>query len=147
MRPPLSVGQIAHENLGRQHAEAGSEASFGYVFAGVFAVIALWPLRHALAPHWWALAVAAALAIVARLAPAVLWPANVVWFQLGLLLGRIVNPVVMSVLFFFVITPSGLLARSLGKDILNLRFDRSAPSYWIVREPPGPKPDSMKQQF
>jgi hypothetical protein len=136
-----------HESFELPAVEAGSEASFGYVVAGAFAVIALLPLRHALAPHWWALAVAAALALVARCAPAVLRPANIVWFRLGLMLSRILNPMVISMLFFVLITPAGIIARQLGKDFLKLKFDRSTPSYWIVRDPPGPKPDSMNRQF
>jgi hypothetical protein len=136
-----------HESFDHPPVEAGSEASFGYVVAGAFAIIALLPLRHALAPHWWALAVAAALALVARFGPAVLRPANIVWFRLGTMLDRMLNPVVISVLFFVLITPAGIIARWLGKDFLKLTFDRSTPSYWISRDPPGPKPDSMNRQF
>lgn len=137
-----------HEDLGRQDApKAGSNRSFGLVFAAVFTVIALWPLVSAAEPRWWALAVAAVFAIVAVLRPQVLAPLNMVWYRFGLLLHTIVNPVVMAVLFYAVVTPTGLLMRAFGKDPLRLRREPNAKSYWIERQPPGPAPDTMRHQF
>ncbi len=66
---------------------------------------------------------------------------------MGLLLHGIVNPVVMGLLFFLVLTPFGLGLRLLGKDPLHRHFDRMAGSYWIRRSPPGPPPGTMTQQF
>jgi hypothetical protein len=83
---------------------------------------------------------------------ALLWtaplrPLNRAWLKLGLLLSKIVSPVVMMVLFYATVTPVGVLMRWAGKDPLRLRRDAAATSYWIPREPPGPAPNSMKQQF
>ncbi|MDP6390627.1 MAG: SxtJ family membrane protein [Alphaproteobacteria bacterium] len=137
-----------HEDLARHHAvETSSDRSFGLVFAAVFAVIGLWPLVDGGAPRWWAIGVAAAVAAAAALRPAVLAPLNRLWTRFGLLLHRIVNPLVMGLLFFLVVTPTGLLMRLFGKDLLRLRRDAAAASYWIERDPPGPAPDTMKNQF
>jgi hypothetical protein len=85
--------------------------------------------------------------MVAWLSPAALAPLNRVWTRFGLLLHRIVSPVVLGVMFFVVVTPMGLIMRALGKDPLRLRFDRDARSYWIDRRPPGPAPDTLNNQF
>jgi hypothetical protein len=93
------------------------------------------------------LGLAAAFAAVAWMRPAWLRRANDLWIKLGLLMGRIVNPIVLGLLFYLVITPFGLGARLFGKDLLRLRLDRTAKSYWIERTPPGPAPETMRQQF
>ncbi len=74
-------------------------------------------------------------------------PLNRLWTRFGMLLHRIVNPVVLGVLFFLVITPVGLLRRLVSRDPLTLRLDKTRASYWVVRETAGPPPGSMKQQF
>ncbi len=79
--------------------------------------------------------------------PKLLAPLNHLWFKFGLLLHKIVNPVVLAIMFFLVITPIGLLMRALGKDPLRLRLDKAATSYWIDRTPPGPSPDTLGDQF
>jgi hypothetical protein len=84
---------------------------------------------------------------VALLWPAVLAPLNRIWTRFGLLLHRIVSPVVLGVMFFGVVTPMGLVMRALGKDPLRLRFDPAARTYWIERRPPGPAPDTLNNQF
>ena len=125
----------------------GSERSFGFVFTVVFVAVGLYPLLAEAAPRWWALGVAAALAGIALLVPKLLGPPNRLWYRFGLLLQRIVHPVILAVVYFAVVTPTGLVMRALGKDPLRLQFDPSAASYWILRQPPGPAPDSMKYQF
>ena len=95
----------------------------------------------------WLLAAAAMFAIAALAAPAVLHPLNVAWHRIGLVLHKISSPIIMGLLFFLVITPIGLLMRALGKDMLRLRVDLEAQSYWIRRDPPGPSGASMKEQF
>lgn len=139
---------MAHEDLSRQeHVEGSSNRSFGLVFAAVFAIIALWPLLDRAAPRAWALGVSAAFVVAAWLVPGVLaWP-NRQWMKLGLLLGRIVSPVALGILFYGVFAPMGLVMRLAGKDPLRTRRDGGAPSYWIERRPPGPPPDSMTNQF
>ena len=79
--------------------------------------------------------------------PRALAPANRAWHRLGLLLHRVMTPVVMSVIFFATVTPMAVFMRLFGKDPLRLKREPEASSYWIPREPPGPEPDSMKNQF
>jgi hypothetical protein len=126
----------------------GGDRAFGGVFTAVFLVVALWPLTGADgAVRWWALAVSGVLAGVSLLRPRLLHPLNRVWFRFGLLLHKVVSPLVMSTLFFVVITPVGLLMRGFGTDPLRRRFDAQATTYWILRAPPGPDPDSLRDQF
>ena len=146
--PSMSERDSMHEDLARDHeVKTSSDRSFGLVFTAVFAAIGMWPLVDGGAARWWAIGVAAAVATVAILRPAALAPFNRLWTRLGLLLHRIVNPLIMGLLFFFVVTPTGLLLRLFGKDLLRLRRDAAAASYWIERDPPGPAPDTMKNQF
>ena len=126
---------------------AGSDRSFGLVFAAFFAIVALLPAIHGAPLHWWALGLAAGFAIVAFIAPRVLHPLNRAWLALGLLLHHVVNPAIMAVMFFGAILPMALLLRALGKDLLRLKRDPQAASYWIPREPPAPAPGSMSKQF
>ena len=138
----------SHEDFSRESAvKTSSDRSFGFVFAVVFALIALWPLLDDAAPRWWALWVAGGFILLALAAPQLLAPANRLWTRFGLLLGRVVNPLVMGLLFFLVVTPTGLLMRAFGKDPLRLKWDHEAKSYWIERSPPGPAPDGMPRQF
>lgn len=126
-------------------ARMGSERSFGLVFAGVFLIVALWPLTHAAGPRWWALAIAAALAGVAVFVPAVLGPLNILWFRFGMLLGRMVGPIVMALIFFISVTPTGLVFRLRRKDLLALDRDSTARSYWATRDES--VVGSMRNQF
>ncbi|MBC7952290.1 MAG: hypothetical protein H7Z12_10810 [Rhodospirillaceae bacterium] len=125
----------------------GSERSFGLVFAAVFAIIALWPLKAGGEMRLWALGAAAAFLLAALVVPRVLRPLNLVWFKFGLVLHCVVTPLVMGLLFFLTVTPVGMLMRATGKDPMRLKRDPAATSYWIMRTPPGPAPDSMKNQF
>lgn len=125
----------------------GSERSFGIVFAAVFAVVALLPMLDGAAPRIWALGIAAAFLAVALVRPGLLGPANRAWFRLGMLLGAIVTPVVMALVFFLAVTPTALLLRLFGKDPLNRRFDPAAASYWIARDPEADARSSMTDQF
>ena len=81
------------------------------------------------------------------LAPKLLVPFNRLWARFGLLLHRITSPLVLGIMFFVVITPMGWIMRALGKDLLRLKIDPAATSYWIARTPPGPTPESLKEQF
>jgi len=121
----------------------GSDRSFGLIFAGFFALVALLPATHGAPIRWWALAVSGAFALIALTVPRVLHPLNRVWHALGLLLHHVVNPLVMAVMFYGAILPMALLLRALGKDLLRLKREPEATSYWIAREPPG----SMRKQF
>jgi predicted membrane metal-binding protein len=137
-----------HEDFKRgDDVSQGSERQFGLVFAAVFAVIGLIPLIDGEAVRWWALVPAIAFAVIAFVYPKVLSPFNRWWFCFGLLLHKVVSPIVLGLMFLLAITPVGLLMRALGKDLLKLRFDRNAESYWIERNPPGPEPESLKNQY
>jgi hypothetical protein len=138
-----------HEDFAPKEAiETSSDRSFGVVFFVAFSLYGLWPLlREPRGVRLWALVTGGVFLLLGLVAPKVLSPLNKLWTKLGLLLGKIVNPIVMALLFFFTITPIGVLMRMMGKDGLRRRFDKSSASYWIERKPPGPPPESMKNQF
>jgi len=95
----------------------------------------------------WLGLLAAGLLAVALLRPTLLAPLNRLWMKFGLLLAMIINPIVLGILFFLVFTPMAFVARLVGKDFLRLKEQPEAKSYWIVRDPTGPEPASMKDQF
>jgi hypothetical protein len=145
-----------HEALARGHdVQMGSERGFGLVFAVVFALIGVWPAIHlGWAPRfdidalrWWSLAIAAAFLAVALIAPSLLRPLNWLWFQFGMLLSKVMTPLVMGIMFVLTVVPTALVMRLRGKDLLRLKIDRQAKSYWIMREPPGPARDTMRNQY
>jgi hypothetical protein len=137
-----------HEDFSRkQDAQGSSDRGFGLVFTTFFLVVALNPLRSGHPVRLWALIAAAAFLGFALLWPAALHRPNRLWMQFAQLLSRVFNPIVTGLLFYLVITPAGWLIRRLGNDPLKLRFDPSASTYWIERQPPGPAPDSMSHQF
>lgn len=127
--------------------QMGSERSFGIVFAVVFAIIGLFPLTGGGEIRLWAMGAATAFLVVALVQPRMLRPLNILWFKFGMLLHHVVTPVVMGLLFFGTVTPIGLLMRAAGKDPMRLKRDPQATSYWIDRAPPGPAPETMKNQF
>jgi len=139
---------MTHEDFSRQEEiKPSSDRSFGLVIATFFLIVGFWPLVRAEPMRWWALGVAAVFVVLALSWTAALAPFNKAWIKLGILLYRIVSPVVMAVLFYVTVTPIGVLMRMLGKDPLRLQRDPDAASYWIHRTPPGPAPESMKNQF
>lgn len=139
---------MAHEDLAREEAVEGStDRAFGVVFAVVFLVIAGWPLLYGETPRWWAGFVSAAFALVALAKPAVLKTPNRLWTKFGILLGHVVSPIALGILFYAVLTPVGVVMRLTGKDPLHRSRDPGAASYWQPRRPPGPPPDSMTNQF
>ncbi len=128
-------------------ANRPSPRKFGGTFAILFALVAVYMLsRHQ--PGWGAaILVASGLTtFVTVFAPQRLEPLNKLWFELGVLLGKVVNPIVLGTLFFLVITPLALIMRLAGRDALLLK-KRDAPSYWVNREPHGPTPESFKHLF
>ncbi len=140
--------RVAHETLVDAPTEMKtSERRFGLLFLVVFGAIGAFQMWKggASGPYW--LAAAALFGALALAWPRALRPLNVAWFKLGLLLHRIINPVVIGAMFFLTVVPIGLIMRVAGKDLLRLRFERDARSYWIKRDPPGPEPDGLKNQF
>jgi len=124
-----------------------SDRMFGIVFAVVFAIVALWPLAEAGIVRILVVILAILMLVIAVVRPALLAPLNRAWTAFGMVLHRITNPLIMGFVFVGAVIPTALIMRALGKDPLRRRFDRNAKSYWIDREPPGPEPTSMKQQF
>ena len=137
-----------YEDLKRSaEIKRSSDRQFGLVFAGAFTVIGLWPLRAGGQVRIPALAAAGVFLAIALIRPALLQPLNKAWSLLGLMMGRVVNPIVTALLFFIAFTPAGILSRLLGKDPLRLKPEPEAKTYWILRQPPGPQPETMSKQF
>ncbi len=120
-----------------------SNRNFGIVFFIVFLIISLYPMTKNQDIRIWSFTIAFIFLILGILNSKILTPLNKIWFRFGLFLGKIVSPLVMGIIFFLVVTPIGLFMRIIGKDILNLKFNKNE-SYWI--EKTGPK-SKMKNQF
>jgi hypothetical protein len=139
-----------HEDLQeRGDVKLPSERSFGITFAVVFTLFALWlywrkglPLEALLV-----LAAAVIFAILAYQSPLALRPLNRVWMKFGLLLHKIINPLVMGLLFFVVFTPTAIIMRLLRKDLLRLKKEPGVASYWIPRSVETDPPSNMKNQY
>jgi len=125
----------------------GSERSFGWVFGAIFAIITGFVYYKSGQLSYWLLALTLVFIAVSLLAPKLFKPLNFVWFKFGMLLGNIIAPLVMMLIFFVVVTPIGLLMRLFGKDSLRLKRDSSLTSYWLEREQDPEVPQSMKNQF
>ena len=117
--------------------------NFGIVFSIVFLIIALFPLINNESLRIWYLIISAVFLFLGLINSKILTPLNNIWFKFGLILGRIVSPVIMGVVFFLVVTPTAFIMRLVGKDLLNLKFNKHK-SYWIEKN--GPK-SNMKNQF
>ena len=124
-----------------------SDRSFGLTIGTVCGVIGGVRLYFGHSYALWILVVGAVLASLALVWPASLAPLNRWWARLGRLINKIVNPIVMTLLYCLTIVPFGLIMQLRGKDPLRLKLDSQANSYWIVRDPPGPAPDTMRNQF
>ena len=136
-----------HESFSRDETlVAGSNRSFGIVMAAAFAVMSLLNWWHGGHSWRWTAGTAVIFLAAALLFPGALGPLNWLWHRFGLLLHKVVNPIVMVFVFFGTVLPTGLM-RALGKDLLRLKRQPDANSYWIERRPPGPAPESMKDQF
>ena len=120
-----------------------SNRSFGVVFFVVFLLIAFYPLLNNNEIRLWSLIVSVLFLILGILNSKILSPLNKIWFKFGLLLGKIISPIIMGVIFFLVVTPIGFIMKLLGKDLINLKFNNEK-SYWIEKS--GPKSE-MKNQF
>jgi len=121
----------------------GSNRSFGIVFFTVFLIIATYPLINNGEIRIWSLILSLVFLILGLLNSKILYPLNKIWFKFGLLLGKLVSPLIMAIIFFLVVTPIGILMRILNKDLLNLKFNKSK-SYWIKKNEQKSK---MKNQF
>ena len=120
-----------------------SNKSFGIVFFIVFLLIALYPFAYGGEVRIWSLIISITFLILGLLNSKILAPLNKIWFKFGIFLGKIISPLIMGIIFFLVVTPIGLIIRLLGKDLLNLKYNKNK-SYWIEKS--GPK-SKMKNQF
>ena len=137
-----------HEDFDHgEEIRAGSPRAFGFVFAVVFGIVSLWPLLNGAPVRLWAVGVACVFAVAATLQPNLLQPLNRLWFWFGMVLHKVVNPLVMGLLFFVTVTPIALIFRLIGKDPLNRKPDPNCESYWIERGPDELTSESMKNQF
>jgi hypothetical protein len=140
--------RATHETFARGvEPPTSSDRSFGLVFAAFFLFVGPWPLLRGQTFRIWSLATAAIFVLLALARPKTLAPLNRVWTTVGVLLHRIISPLVMAAIFYTTVTPIGLAMRLVGKDPLRLRFVPDATTYWIERRPPGPTPDTMTNQF
>ena len=120
-----------------------SNKNFGLTFFIVFLIISFWPLMHNDQIRIWSLVIALIFLILGMSNSKILTPLNTIWFKFGLILGRIVSPIVMGIIFFLIVTPISIIMRILGKDLLNLKYNNQK-SYWIEKRDPKSK---MKNQF
>lgn len=145
---PVAGQSLSHEkNREEEPAAKAPDRAFGWVMGVFFFIVAALPLWAGQPWRAWALFVAAGFIAAALLLPALLSPLNRVWMAFGEMLRRVMSPLMLAVIFFGVITPMGLLMRLFGKDPMRRRLDAKAASYWIHRDPPGPRPESFTDQF
>jgi hypothetical protein len=135
-----------HEDFARKfEVERSSNRTLGLVFAAFFGIFTLSPLLRHHPPRLWAALVAVVFLGIALAVPNVLEPLNRFWTQLGLIIQRIVHPVVMGIMFYLIFTPAAFLIRLFGQDLLRLKYQLDANSYWICRQPL--EPGGMARQF
>ena len=120
-----------------------SNRSFGIVFFIVFLLIALYPLIYSENIRIWSLIISLVFLLLGAINSRILTPLNILWMKFGLFLGKIISPIIMGLIFFFVVTPTGLIMRIFKKDLINLKFNNDK-SYWIIKNDPK---SNMKNQF
>ena len=121
-----------------------SNRSFGLLFFVVFLIFGLWPLKNSLDPNLYLISISAVFLILGLTNSKILSPLNKLWIKFGEILGMVIAPLVMALVYFIVLTPVSLTVRIFGKDLLGLKFLKKKDSYWINRKK---KRLSMKKQF
>ena len=121
-----------------------SNRNFGLVFFVVFLIVALWPLKNEEDIRLWSLVISIIFFILGVINSKLLTPLNKLWFKFGILLGSIVSPIIMGIVYFAVVTPTGVLMRLLGKDLLRMSKVKNTSTYWMKLNK---KQTSMKKQF
>jgi hypothetical protein len=132
------------ENISHHKIKSGTERNFGLVFSAVFLIISLYPLWFGKNMHLWACIIAFIFFFFAIFLPKALILPNKLWFKLGSFLGAIISPLIMGMIFFLTVTPTGVIMRLFGKDILNQKMKKSIKSHWINKIK---TVSSMKNQF
>jgi hypothetical protein len=137
-----------HEDYSRHHQAAGSSnRQFGLVMSAALLVIGLWPVLRGNPVKLSSLAAGAVFLLLAVTWPSGLGPLNKLWTLIGLTMGRLTTPVIMGILFYLVFTPIATIFRLSGRDALRLSWNGQDGSYWILRDPPGPRAETMIRQF
>ena len=127
----------------KQNIKLPSNRNFGIVFAIVFLIISLWPLLNQNEIRFWSLIISIIFLSLGLINSKLLLPLNKIWFKFGILLGNFIAPIVMGIIYFFVVTPTGLIMKMFGKDLLNLKKSNKD-SYWIKKDNLN---SSLKNQF
>ena len=130
--------------LSKSNIKISSNRNFGLVFFFIFLVVSIWPLTHNESPRIWSAIISLAFLILVLTRSKLLTPLNRLWAKFGIILGSIIAPIVMGVVFFLVITPIGLVMKIIGKDLLSIKYDKKKETYWVKRDKPT---STMKQQF
>jgi hypothetical protein len=132
----MTIKNHIHESFSREdEVKMASERSFGCVIGIGFSLIGVIPLVHGHSVRIWALLVSLAFLVLALFVPKILAPLNWLWFHLGVILHHVIQPLVMGLLFFLVVTPMGVLMRLLGKDFLHLKCNPQNKTYWMTYDP------------
>ena len=128
----------------KSNIKISSNRNFGLVFFFIFLVVSIWPITHNESPRIWSAIISLAFLILVLTRSILLTPLNRLWTKFGIILGSIIAPIVMGVVFFLVITPIGLVMKIIGKDLLSIKYDKKKETYWVKRDKPT---STMKQQF
>ena len=132
------------KHVDSEKIKISSNRSFGLLFFVVFLIVSLWPLTHEGSIRIWSVIISVIFLILGLLNSKFLTPLNLLWFKFGIILGAIVSPIVMGIVFFLVVTPIGLVLSIMGKDVLNKKYNKKKETYWVKRETPI---GTMKRQF
>ena len=120
-----------------------SNRNFGIVFSIVFLIIAIWPILNQNEIRIWSIIISLIFLILGLINSKFLSPLNKAWFKFGLILGSVIAPVVMGIVFFLVVTPTGLIMKALGKDLLGLKRNKNN-TYWLEKDNSN---NNLKNQF
>ena len=130
--------------MDNKNIKISSNRSFGLVFFALFLIISLWPLINDAEIRIWSLIISIIFLLLGLFNSKILTPLNKFWFKFGIILGKFVSPIVMGIVFFLVVTPTGIIMRLSGKNLLGLKKDIKKDTYWIKKNN---YLSSMKNQF
>tara|TARA_Y100000591_G_C21797857_1_gene680390 strand:- start:405 stop:812 length:408 start_codon:yes stop_codon:yes gene_type:complete len=122
------------QDLRSHHSiESSNERSFGIVFAIFFAILSIYPVINKKDINLYLLILSIIILIIGIFKPSLLYYPNKIWFKFGIFLGKIVSPLVMGIIFFFTVTPTGIIMKLLRKDLLKKKFDVKVRTYWVKK--------------
>ena len=127
----------------QQKIKLPSNRNFGIIFSIVFLIISLWPLLSQNDIRIWSLIISGIFLVLGLINSKLLLPLNKIWFKFGIFLGNFIAPIVMGIIYFMVVTPTGLIMKMLGKDLLNLKKNNKD-TYWIEKDNSN---NDLKNQF